>query len=158
MVTRTAKPLGTCSRGPGNVSYCATSIPAAAGQELLRSIDAVRRQAGDRLGRERSGIGARPDDHAGLRSRAAGYGFDILNGYSKDEKTWVNNSRVRGATLTLSDGQSFGIELPDVRDLNRFEFSRPVSTASIAIRVDSVYRGAKYADTAISELYPVFAD
>jgi hypothetical protein len=85
-------------------------------------------------------------------------GFDILNGYSKDEKTWVNNSRVRGATLTLSDGQSFGIELPDVRDLNRFEFSRPVSTASIAIRVDTVYRGAKYADTAISELYPVFAD
>ena len=64
----------------------------------------------------------------------------------------------RGATLTLSDGKSFGIELPDVRDLNCFEFNRPVRTGSIAIRVDSVYRGAKYADTAISELYPVFAD
>ncbi|MGD9914821.1 MAG: caspase family protein [Rhizobiaceae bacterium] len=85
-------------------------------------------------------------------------GFDILNGYDKDEKTWANNSRVKGATLELSNGKSFAIELPDVRDTNRFSFSKPVKTESVTITIDSVYEGAKFADTAISELYPVFAD
>jgi uncharacterized caspase-like protein len=85
-------------------------------------------------------------------------GFDILNGYDKDEKTWENNARIRGATLELSDGKSFEIELPDLRDSNRFEFSKPVKTESLTITIDSVYDGKKYADTAVSELYPVFAD
>jgi hypothetical protein len=158
MVTRAAKPLGTCSKGPGSVSYCATSVLPPQGKNhydpsmLFDGKQATAWVEND----PESGLGQTITLDFGRERQVVG--FDILNGYSKDERTWANNSRVRGATLTLSDGQSFGIELPDVRDLNRFEFNRPVSTASISIRLDSVYRGSKYADTAISELYPVFAD
>lgn len=158
MVTRAAKPLGACSEGPGGVSYCATSILPPQGRN---SYDPSMLFDGKPAtawveNHPESGLGETVTLDFGRERLVSG--FDILNGYSKDEKTWANNSRVRGATLTLSDGKSFDIELPDVRDINRFEFSRPVLTGSIAIRVDSVYRGAKYADTAISELYPVFAD
>jgi hypothetical protein len=158
MVTRAAKPRGTCSAGPGGVSYCATSILPAQGKNSYDASMLFDRKPATAWVENHpdSGLGETITLDFG-RDRLIS-GFDILNGYSKDEKTWANNSRVRGATLTLSDGKSFDIELPDMRDLNRFEFNRPVSTASIAIRVDSVYRGAKYADTAISELYPVFAD
>lgn len=158
MVTRAAKPLGTCSKGPSSVSYCATSVLPPQGKNsygpsmLFDGKQATAWVEND----PESGLGQTITLDFGRERQVVG--FDILNGYSKDERTWTNNSRVRGATLTLSDGQSFGIELPDMRDLNRFEFNRAVSTASIAIRVDSVYRGSKYADTAISELYPVFAD
>jgi hypothetical protein len=158
MVMRTAKPLGTCSKGPDDTSYCATSVLPPQGKNsydpsmLFDGKPATAWVEND----PESGLSQTITLDFGRERQVAG--FDILNGYSKDERTWANNSRVRGATLTLSDGKSFDIELPDVRDLNRFEFNRPVSTASIAIRLDSVYRGSKYADTAISELYPVFAD
>lgn len=159
MVTRAAKPpRGTCAEGPGGVSYCATSVLPPQGKN---SYDPTKLFDGKPA---TAWVENHPD--AGLgetitldfgRERLIS-GFDILNGYSKDHRTWANNSRVRGATITLADGRSFDIELPDARDLNRFEFSRPITTESIAIRVESVYRGAKYPDTAISELYPVFAD
>lgn len=159
MVTRAAKrPLGTCTEGPGGVSYCATSVLPPQGKN---SYDPTKLFDGKSA---TAWVENHPDSGLGEtitldfgRERLIS-GFDILNGYSKDDRTWSNNSRVRGATITLADGRSFGIELPDARDLNRFEFSRPITTQSIAIRVESVYRGAKYADTAISELYPVFAD
>ncbi len=158
MVTRAAKPAGPCAKGPEGVSYCATSVLPPQGKN---SYDPAMLFDGKPAtawveNHPESGLGESVMLDFG-RDRLIS-GFDIMNGYSKDERTWANNSRVRGATVTLSDGRSFAIELPDVRDLNRFEFSRPLRTGSIAIRVDSVYRGAKFADTAISELYPVFAD
>lgn len=159
MVTRAAPRFrGACSAGPGDVSYCATSVLPPQGRN---SYDQTKLFDGKPAtawveNHPDSGLGETISLVFGRERQVAG--LDILNGYSKDDRTWSNNSRVRGATITLSDGRSFAIELPDARDMNRFEFNRPISTGSIEIRIDSVYRGTKYADTAISELYPVFAD
>jgi len=159
MVTRSAeKPRGTCSAGPGGVSYCATSVLPPQGKNSYGPATLFDGKPATAWVENHpdSGLGETITLDFGRERLVTG--FDILNGYSKDDRTWSNNSRVRGAIITLSDGRSFGIELPDARDMNRFEFSRPINTASIAIRIESVYRGTKYADTAISELYPVFAD
>lgn len=144
--------------GDGGVRYCATSVLAPQGKNRYGTdmlFDANRATAWVEAD-EGSGIGQ--SIVLQFDSERLVSGFDILNGYDKDEKTWTNNSRVRGATVALSSGESFAIELPDVRDYNRFTFSRPVKTRSLTITIDSIYKGARFVDTAISELYPVFED
>ncbi|MGE0503491.1 MAG: caspase family protein [Rhizobiaceae bacterium] len=156
--TRTLSASQNCKTTGGGVSYCATSVLAPQGKNSYGTdmlFDANRATAW-----------VESDDDAGIGQsivlqfddERVVSGIDILNGYDKDEKTWTNNSRVRGATVALSSGATFQIELPDVRDYNRFTFSRPVKTRSLSITIDSVYRGARFADTAISELYPLFED
>ena len=50
------------------------------------------------------------------------------------------------------------ITLKDVRGSSRFDFDAPIETSWLRLTIESVYPGAKYRDTAISELYPIFAD
>ena len=50
------------------------------------------------------------------------------------------------------------ITLKDVRGASRFDFDAPVDTSWLQLKIKSIYPGAKYQDTAISELYPIFAD
>jgi hypothetical protein len=151
-------PDEVCHDSPDEISYCATSVLAPQGDN---SYDPSMLFDGDNTtawveADPEEGLGQSITLYFGAERQLSG--FDILNGYDKDEKTLANNARVRGATLALSDGKSFEIELPDLRENNRFEFSRPVKTESVTITIDSVYEGKKYTDTAISELYPVFAD
>ncbi len=147
-----------CADGPDSVSYCASSVLAPQGRNkydpsmLFDGQNATAWVEDD----EGSGIGQTITLYFDGERTVSG--FDILNGYDKDEKTWTNNSRVKGATLELSTGESFQIELPDVRRSNRFAFSQPLKAEWLSITIDSVYRGQKFADTAISELAPVFVD
>jgi len=153
-----ASPEEICDDSPDEISYCVTSVLATQGNnhyDPSMLFDGDNTTAWVEADPE-AGIGQSITLYFGAERQLSG--FDILNGYDKDEKTWENNARIRGATLELSDGKSFEIELPDLRDNNRFEFSKPVKTESLTITIDSVYDGKKYADTAISELYPVFAD
>jgi uncharacterized caspase-like protein len=153
-----AAPEEICNDSPDEISYCVTSVLEPQGSN---SYDPSMLFDGDNTtawveADAAEGIGESVTLYFGAGRLVSG--LDILNGYDKDEDTWQDNARVRGATLTLSSGKSFEIELPDVRENNRFEFSKPVKTESLTITIDSVYDGKKYADTAISELYPVFAD
>ncbi len=59
---------------------------------------------------------------------------------------------------TTGDDQTLAVSLQDVRGASRVEFSAPISTTFLGLRIMAVYPGTKFHDTAISELYPIFAD
>ena len=107
-------------------------------------------------GDEEDGIGQTITLHFG-RERSL-VGFEIINGYDKDQKIWSANSRVETVEASTGDGQVQEITLKDVRGASRFDFDAPIETSWLRLTVNSVYPGAKYRDTAISELYPIFAD
>ncbi|MBO6508915.1 MAG: caspase family protein [Roseibium sp.] len=85
-------------------------------------------------------------------------GFEIVNGYAKNKDIFFKNARVNTAILRLSDGSSETISLPDNMRTSRFDFSQPVETSWIEIEIATVFKGKKYADTALSEFLPIFAD
>ncbi|WP_422378586.1 NADase-type glycan-binding domain-containing protein [Roseibium sp.] len=85
-------------------------------------------------------------------------GFEIINGYAKNRDIFRKNARVQSARLTLSDGSSQLVSLPDVMHENRFSFGTPVEATWLELEIGSVFAGSKYTDTALSEFVPVFAD
>jgi uncharacterized caspase-like protein len=85
-------------------------------------------------------------------------GIDITNGYTKNRSIFAKNGRVRNATVKLSDGSSYDLPLSDTMNVLRKRLQRPVTATWMELRIDGVYDGSKYQDTAISELIPVFAD
>lgn len=158
MVTRAARPEGICADRGDGVNYCVSSV--------LPPIKANRYDPSMLF----DGKGAtawvenRPDDGVGEfitmhfdRERPLA-GFEISNGYDKDENTWANNGRIGLIDVITSDGRSFTAELPDVRGGNRFDFSQPIATSSLKIVIRSAVAGRKFKDTAVSELSPIFAD
>ena len=158
MAMRAVRPAGTCADGPDGVAYCATSVLAPI---KTNRYDAsmlfdgrgdtawVEADAGD-------GIGETLTMDFGRDRLLAG--FEISNGYDKDERTWSNNSRVAAFEIALSDGRTLAADLPDRRGMNVFEFGSPIRTRSMALTILDVFPGTKYRDTAISELRPIFAD
>ncbi|WP_346909202.1 NADase-type glycan-binding domain-containing protein [uncultured Roseibium sp.] len=85
-------------------------------------------------------------------------GIDITNGYTKNRSIFAKNGRVRNATVKLSDGSTYDLPLSDTMNVLRKRLQRPVAATWMEFRIDGVYDGSKYQDTAISELIPVFAD
>lgn len=158
MAMRAIRPAGTCANGPEEVTYCATSVlaPIKANRydpSMLFDGKAatawVEADAADGIGETLT------LDFGRERSLA---GFEISNGYNKDQQTWANNSRVASFEIALSDGRKLAADLPDQRGVRVFEFGQPVRTSSMALTILDVFAGAKYRDTAISELRPIFAD
>lgn len=77
----------------------------------------------------------------------------LRNGYNKNRSIYTKNGRVKQLTLTTSTGESFRAKLGDRGDwqyLNLENLGQQVRWISLTI--DSVYRGSKYRDTAITEL------
>lgn len=154
--TRATRPAVACAAGPDGVRYCTTSMLGSIkgnhydpsmlfdGQEDTAWVEG---DAGD-------GIGESVTLEFGDVRQLAG--FEISNGYDKDQRIWSNNSRVRGFELAFSDGRSLAGELPDRRGTRIIEFAAPVATSRLSFTIRSVYRGARYRDTAISELWPIF--
>lgn len=156
--TRSLAGDGTCEPGPFNVTYCASSV--------------LKPQKGNYYSpgmmfdgrRDTAWVEAEPDNgvnetitlHFGAVRKVAG--FEIINGYDKDQRTWSNNARVRTLEATTADGRTVAIGLQDVRGTSRFDFTPPVETSWLELRIKDVYPGAKFKDTAISKLYPVFAE
>jgi hypothetical protein len=149
---------GDCELGPFDVDYCASSVlqsSKANHYEPSMMFDGNRATAwveGDKS----DGIGQSITLHFGRERQLVG--FEIINGYDKDQKIWSANSRVGQLEATTGDGQVQVITLKDVRGASRFDFDAPVDTSWLQLTIKSVYPGAKYQDTAISELYPIFAD
>ncbi|MCR9056357.1 MAG: caspase family protein [Rhodobacteraceae bacterium] len=85
-------------------------------------------------------------------------GFEIVNGYAKNRDIFRKNARVQTARLTLSNGDSQIISLPDTMATSSFSFAQPVETTWLELQIETVFSGSKYTDTALSELVPVFAD
>ena len=85
--------------------------------------------------------------------------IQILNGYTKTEKAWLDNGRVKRLRMYYN-GEPYAIlELEDTRRLQSFdvgilgyhEASAPDWTLKFEIL--DVYPGDKYADTVITELF-----
>lgn len=156
--TRSAARDGTCETGPFDVDYCASSV--------LKSAKAIRYEPsmmfdGNREtawveGEADNGINETLTLHFGAARMLSG--FEIINGYDKTQKIWEANARVKSLDATTSDGQTLTVSLQDVRGASRVDFRPPIRTDWLELRIRDVYPGAKYKDTAISELYPVFAD
>ncbi len=77
-------------------------------------------------------------------------GIKVLNGYHKNQQTWLNNNRVAMCTITFSNGESFDVTLDDTMGMITVDFGRYVETASIRLTIKSLYPGAKWNDTAIT--------
>ena len=83
----------------------------------------------------------------------------ILNGYTKTEKTWLDNGRVKRLRMYYN-GEPYAIlELEDTRRLQTFDVGllgfRDSSAPSWTLKFEilDVYPGDKYADTVITELF-----
>ena len=152
------KKTGICEDGPFKVVYCASSALAAS---KTNHYDPSMMFDGNRAtawteGEDDDGLGQSITLHFDRKRSLVG--FEIINGYDKDQKIWAANSRVENVEASTGDGQVQVITLKDVRGTSRFDFDAPIETSWLRLTIQSVYPGSKYRDTAISELYPIFAD
>ncbi len=90
----------------------------------------------------------------------------IANGYVKSEKAWRENGRVKRLLMYIDNKPFAYLELEDSRTEQHFFFT-PIGNErdhnasdydaqrsfSIRFEISEVYRGEKYTDTAISEIY-----
>lgn len=152
------KQSGVCEAGPFGVDYCASSVLPASKTNFYQPtmmFDGNRATAWVE-GDDGDGIGTTITLHFGGERSLVG--FEIINGYDKDQRIWASNSRVQEVEASTGDGQVQVITLKDVRGASRFDFDAPVETSWLRLKIKSIYPGSKYKDTAISELYPIFAD
>lgn len=85
--------------------------------------------------------------------------IQILNGYTKTEKAWLDNGRVKRLRMYYH-GEPYAIlELDDTRRLQSFDvgilgFNDPSAPDwTLRFEILDVYPGDKYADTVITELF-----
>ncbi|MCD7971785.1 MAG: Hint domain-containing protein [Candidatus Azobacteroides sp.] len=79
----------------------------------------------------------------------------IVTGYSKDEKTWKNNSRVKTLSIYEDDNLISIVHLKDTRAIQTFPLinhRRDKRAMTLKFVITDIYKGDKYEDTAISEL------
>jgi len=82
----------------------------------------------------------------------------ISNGYQKSESVWKNNNRVKSLKL-YTNGNEFGIlKLSDTKTDQEFKlgtFGHNADGSDLVLRFEilEVYKGDKYSDTAITEIY-----
>lgn len=117
------------------------------------------------------GIGEYVSVHFPANFAAATDGY-IVNGYNKNERTWRNNSRVKTMNLYIDDKFVATLNLKDTRQLQHFTLPDTIpnmrdttafstfksengelKVSTLKFLITDVYKGDKYDDTAISELY-----
>lgn len=78
----------------------------------------------------------------------------IANGILTSETSFYNNNRVKDCTIEFSDGSSIDVTLNDGYSQQpvRIDLPEPVSTRTITLTINSVYKGLEYSDTCISEI------
>ena len=82
----------------------------------------------------------------------------ISNGYMKSEETWKNNNRVKSLKVYIN-GKAHGIlQLSDTRTDQEFKigtFGKNKDGSDLVLRFEilDIYKGDKYNDTAITEIY-----
>lgn len=157
-VTRSPARDGVCEKGPFDVTYCTSSMlkPIKGNYYTPGMMFDGRRETAWVEGEADDGINETITLHFQGEKELAG--FEIINGYDKDQRTWNNNSRVHTLEATTSDGTTLSVDLQDVRGASRFDFTPPVKSNWLELRIKGVFPGAKFKDTAIAELYPIFAE
>lgn len=78
--------------------------------------------------------------------------IDLLNGYTKSERLFYRNARVRTLRLTASNGFSTSYTLRDDGNWQRLDLSGFDDITWLRLEIGRVYPGSHYTDTAISEL------
>lgn len=86
---------------------------------------------------------------ANFRSVSA---IKIRNGYQKNTDVYQNNSRVKELHLLFSQGETKEVSLNDSEGEQTIQINSPIGTYWIQFRIDDVYPGARWPDTAISKL------
>ena len=80
----------------------------------------------------------------------------IVNGYCKSQSAWKNNSRVKKLKVYIKGKPAAILNLEDTRCVQSFEIA-PVTDANkewtMKFEIVDVYKGDKWDDTAISEIY-----
>lgn len=84
-------------------------------------------------------------------------GFILFNGYQKNEKTYINNGKIKKLLVTFSDNSTLEYELPkqtfnDSQKGHTIKFENPIKTKTIRFTILDVYKGAYYEDTGINEI------
>ena len=82
----------------------------------------------------------------------------ISNGYMKSEKTWRNNNRVKSLKLYVNNKVYGILELEDSRTdqifkIGTFGHNKDGSDLILKFEISEIYKGDKYNDTAITEIY-----
>jgi hypothetical protein len=79
----------------------------------------------------------------------------IVNGYCKSYSAWKNNSRVKKLKLYINGKSVALLNLEDTRCVQSFEISPLTDSKQWTMRFEivDVYKGDKWDDTAISEIY-----
>ncbi|NDW10097.1 polymorphic toxin-type HINT domain-containing protein [Dysgonomonas sp. 520] len=79
----------------------------------------------------------------------------LVTGYSKDERTWKNNSRVKAFNIYENEKLVAAVNLKDTRCIQSFELKnhrRNKEAMTLKFVITEVYKGDKYDDTAFSEI------
>ncbi len=76
--------------------------------------------------------------------------IQVMNGYHKNERLFLANSRVQVAELQFSNGDTRRISLADAPGVQSIDVGRQ-SAEWVRFTIRSVYPGTKYQDTAVTE-------
>lgn len=87
-----------------------------------------------------------------LRKRSKVKSCTIMNGYDKNETIYYKNNRIRGCTFIFDDG-SETVTLKDLYNQSqKIIFKKTHTTKNVKIKINSIYWGRVFRDTAISEI------
>ncbi|MGD9784450.1 MAG: discoidin domain-containing protein [Hyphomicrobiaceae bacterium] len=81
----------------------------------------------------------------------------VMNGYHKNERLFLANSRVQVAELQFSNGQTRRVSLADQPGVQTIDVGRQ-KAEWVRFTIRSVYPGTKYEDTAVTEFRVVTSD
>lgn len=85
--------------------------------------------------------------------------FLIANGYQKNETSFVENNRVKKMKMYINGKPYCWIKLKDEMGIQMVnlgfikKLGKKTNTIKIKLEITEVYKGTKYNDTAISEIY-----
>jgi len=82
----------------------------------------------------------------------------VLNGYSKSDKTWKENSRVKAFSVYLNNKQLFNLFLSDtinIQYLDLKKLNREIevnANDTLKFKIKEIFAGDRFKDTAITEI------
>lgn len=80
-------------------------------------------------------------------------GIEIVAGYAKSSNLFKQNNRIKKIEISFSNGTSVVKTLKDnIMGFQKINFSTPVTSKIVKIKILDVYKGSKYNDTCISEI------
>lgn len=78
--------------------------------------------------------------------------INIVNGFNKSESLYKSNSRVKRVKVEFSDGTVMEEDLEDY-NYDVIYLDEPIKIDSVKITILDVYKGSKYDDTCLGEVY-----